>query len=76
MAPEEAAKMIADTINAASPIVSDDEVHAETWADVQRFLWALRCRVASQVRLGSDKRMKLEDALEACRLRLRKEMKR
>lgn len=75
MAPEEAAKMIADMINAASPIVSDDEVHAETWADVQRFLWGIRCRVASQVRLGSDKRMRLEDALEACRLRLRKEMR-
>lgn len=75
MTPQEAAKMIADTINAASPIVSEYEVHAETWSDVQRLLWGIRCRVATQVRLGTDKRMMLEDALEACRLRLRKEMK-
>lgn len=70
MTPQEAAKMIADTINAASPIVSDDEVHAETWADVQRFLWGIRCRVASQAAVGyldgvsgvGDDRYKYEEA--------------
>ena len=82
MTPAEAVvEMAGIVVQAKRDILTEDEVRSRaeqtrTWDDAKRFLWALRCRVASQVRLGSDKRMKLEDALEACRLRLRKEMKR
>ena len=76
MTPAEAVvEMAGIVVQAKRDLVTEDEVRSRaeqtrSWDDAKRFLWALRCR-AALVRIGSEERFRLEDALERCRLLLK-----